>query len=238
MRGRGCRWQVLNAEAANLSRINFFSFGKFSSVGAQGSWGGVCGGRARAGQEHFSVPGWIIPVLVHFVCVDSILEIAAEMASKCVAALGGHDPICGKSAGTTRRPTQAFRLRYKYLTALLTYMSWRVETGCPVAFCLEISTIMPPVKVIGSEEAPSILACRGKIVSGLIWSSDRSDSGQTFIWAPESMMDDLVIDLAGLESFLEKVGTVNPRFLYEGRWRRMVTGMSGLFLGLDLIQPA
>jgi hypothetical protein len=98
--------------------------------------------------------------------------------------------------------------------------------------------MIPPVKVIGSEEAPSILACSGKIVSGWMCSSERRDSGQTFIWAPESMMEDLVTDLAGFVSYLENVGIVRPRSLYEGRWSRMFTEILGLFVGLVFTQPA
>ena len=64
----GCFSQQLKAELANLSNMNCLSFGRFSSVGAQGNTGGVVGGNSRLGQEHVSgSPGVGTPELEHLV---------------------------------------------------------------------------------------------------------------------------------------------------------------------------
>ena len=145
--------------------------------------------------------------------MPSILEIVALIASRCLAGVAGQDPIFGKFCGTTWRPTQASRLRYTCLTALLTYINCKVEMSWPLSSSPEISTIMPPVNVIGSDEAPSILACSGKIESGWIFNSERKVSGHTFIWAPESMIEDLVTNLGLLCLPFNTVGVWRPRLL-------------------------
>ena len=86
---------MLNADAANLFRINSLITGRFSSVASQGSWAGSFGGSSRGGQEHFSVPGCIMPVFVHWLMALSLLAMFA------MPELGGHDPIWGKSVGMT-----------------------------------------------------------------------------------------------------------------------------------------
>ena len=73
--------------------------------------------------------------------------------------------------------------------------------------------MMPPISVIGSEEAPSILACNGKIESGWIFNSERNVSGQTFIRAPESIIEDLVTDLGHIRLPLDTLVVVKPRLL-------------------------
>ena len=65
MRGRGCLWQVLKAEEANLLKMYSFMMGKFSVVGEQGRVGTSVGGKLRVGQEHGGVPSLTMPVFVH-----------------------------------------------------------------------------------------------------------------------------------------------------------------------------
>ena len=65
MRGRGCLWQVLKAEEANLLKMYSFMMGKFSAVGEQGRVGTSVGGKLRVGQEQGGVPSFTMPVFVH-----------------------------------------------------------------------------------------------------------------------------------------------------------------------------
>ena len=90
---------------------------------------------------------------------------------------------------------------------------------------------------MGSDEAPSILDWRGKIVSGRIPSSVRVDMGQTDIWAPVSMTEGDLMDLVEFFVLLVKVGIVRPISLYEGRCSLMVSDRSGFLKGLDLTHP-
>ena len=94
---------------------------------------------------------------------------------------GEQDPIRGNCSGTTCSATHASRLMYRCLTDLLMYNNCRVETHFPVEVVPDTSTIIPPRSEIGSEDAPSILDCRGNIVSGFMPRSVRIDSGPTFI---------------------------------------------------------
>ena len=69
MRGKGCFWQQLKADALYLLRIYCFIIGKLAAVGSHGSVGLSMGGRLHTGHLHSSVPGMMTPVLVHLVCV-------------------------------------------------------------------------------------------------------------------------------------------------------------------------
>ena len=68
---KGCFSQQLKAELAYLSRINFFSCGKLSTVGAHGRIGGDVGGSSRLGHVHAVSEGVGTPELEH--CVGLIL---------------------------------------------------------------------------------------------------------------------------------------------------------------------
>ena len=122
------------------------------------------------------------------------------------AGSGVHDPMRGKCSGTTCSATQASRLMYRCFTDLLMYSSCKVETSFPPEFLPDTSTIIPPRSEIGSEDAPSILDCKGRIVSGLIPRSARIDSGPTAIIAPVSIVAGEFVDLDGLLSVLENCG--------------------------------
>ena len=78
---------MLNADAANLFRINSLITGRFSSVASQGSWAGSFGGSSRGGQEHFSVPGCIKSVFLHW------LMALSPFAMSVMLELAGHDLI-------------------------------------------------------------------------------------------------------------------------------------------------
>ena len=55
---------MLKADKENLSKINCFSFGKFSAVGGHGRVSLSVGGSDRGGHEHGGSPVMRVPVLV------------------------------------------------------------------------------------------------------------------------------------------------------------------------------
>ena len=89
-------------------------------------------------------------------------------------------------------------------------MSCKQEISSPSAVLPVISTSNPPRREIGSDDAPSILDWRGRMVSWWIPRSVRVETGQTAIWAPVSITEGVVVDLVGFLSLLEKVGGARP----------------------------
>ena len=78
MRGKGCFWQMLNAEELNLLRMYSLRMGRLLAMGGQGRVGLSVGGRLRTGHLHSSVPGKMTPVLVHLVGDDGVATAHTE----------------------------------------------------------------------------------------------------------------------------------------------------------------
>ena len=86
--GNGWCSQILKAEGANLSRMNFFSFGRFSLVGGHESVGGSVGGNILVGQEHGKLSESGIPVLTQ------VLAMTGDSESATVGYVAEINPSC------------------------------------------------------------------------------------------------------------------------------------------------
>ena len=81
IRLRGWFSQQLKALLLYLLRMYFLSIGRFSGVGAQGSWGLLVGGGDRLGQVHGDSVADGTPELVHCTGLVMGLSLAGEVVT-------------------------------------------------------------------------------------------------------------------------------------------------------------
>ena len=130
--------------------------GRFSTVGLQGSCARSVGGRVLTGQEQVSSPGLMTPVLVQggstaSARVTGLISSSTDFPGSVPQLLQGIGSCGrGKLGWITPSCSQACLLMYISVTALLTYMSCKVDKVSPVGEHHVASTSMPPFSSIGS----------------------------------------------------------------------------------------